>query len=152
MAFRASWYRGGVFYEGLYTDYGGPLCKIVDTSDILVEGLSASSFKIEESVNQGGRSIFNDRGQVVFWAQLTDGRTGIFLATPEEQTLATISSFTVTAFDKAIIIKWATESEIDNAGFNLYRSGSEYGSYTKINDALYTGQRCSHRRCIISNC
>ena len=33
-------------------------------------------------------------------------------------------------------IAWTTESEIDNAGFNLYRSESENGDYTKINNSL----------------
>lgn len=31
---------------------------------------------------------------------------------------------------------WNAESEIDNAGFNLYRAESEDGEYVKINDSL----------------
>jgi hypothetical protein len=33
-------------------------------------------------------------------------------------------------------VRWRTESETDNAGFNLYRSTSEDGEYTKINEDL----------------
>ena len=31
---------------------------------------------------------------------------------------------------------WETKSEIDNAGFNIYRAESEDGEYVKINDNL----------------
>lgn len=35
-----------------------------------------------------------------------------------------------------IILRWKTESEKDNAGFNIYRSETRNGNYVKINDAL----------------
>ncbi len=35
-----------------------------------------------------------------------------------------------------IILAWTTESEISNAGFNLYRSHTRDGGYIKINDTL----------------
>ncbi len=34
------------------------------------------------------------------------------------------------------MIEWSTASEVDSAGFNIYRSESENGEYTKINGAL----------------
>jgi hypothetical protein len=34
------------------------------------------------------------------------------------------------------MIKWKTESEIDNAGFNLKRAESESGAYVQINSSL----------------
>jgi hypothetical protein len=42
-----------------------------------------------------------------------------------------------------VIIQWTTESEIDNAEFNLYRSKSEDGDYTKINTSLIPPQGSS---------
>jgi hypothetical protein len=51
-------------------------------------------------------------------------------------TLITLSSFTATPSDRAVILKWTTESEIDNAGFNIYRAESENGKYVKINGSL----------------
>jgi hypothetical protein len=42
-----------------------------------------------------------------------------------------------------VTLVWSTESEIDNAGFNLYRSTSEDGDYTKINTSLIPAQGSS---------
>ena len=39
----------------------------------------------------------------------------------------------------AVVITWSTESELDNAGFNLLRSSSRSGEFTKINAQLIPG-------------
>jgi hypothetical protein len=51
-------------------------------------------------------------------------------------TLITLSFFKAVPKPFLVIINWATESEIDNAGFNIYRSESEDGKYVKINAKL----------------
>jgi hypothetical protein len=51
-------------------------------------------------------------------------------------TLITLASFTATPSDRKIILEWTTASEIDNAGFNLYRAEAENGEYMKINSSL----------------
>jgi hypothetical protein len=51
-------------------------------------------------------------------------------------TLVSLSSFEATATNKQIILTWTTESEIDNAGFNIYRSEAKDGTYTKLNTSL----------------
>ena len=38
-----------------------------------------------------------------------------------------------------VVIRWTTESSVDNAGFNLLRSESRSGPFTKINSALIAG-------------
>jgi hypothetical protein len=53
-----------------------------------------------------------------------------------ETTVIQLSSFTATPKAGRVIIEWNTESEINNAGFNIYRATSENGEYTKINDSL----------------
>ena len=57
-----------------------------------------------------------------------------------EPTVIELSSFTATPFRLTVIVEWSTESEIDNAGFNLYRSASEVGEYIKINASLIPAQ------------
>ena len=58
----------------------------------------------------------------------------------DEPTLINLSSFTATPRNKKVIIKWSTESETDNAGFNIYRSTSEEGDYEQINDLLISAE------------
>jgi len=38
-----------------------------------------------------------------------------------------------------VLVEWTTESEVDVAGFNLYRSESPDGPYVKTNPALIPG-------------
>ena len=38
-----------------------------------------------------------------------------------------------------VIVEWTTESEVDTAGFNVYRSESPEGTYIKINHELIPG-------------
>ncbi len=51
-----------------------------------------------------------------------------------------LSAFNATVYQDYILVSWTTESEIDNAGFNLYRSQEENGEYTKINENLIPAQ------------
>ncbi|PXF57168.1 MAG: hypothetical protein C4B58_10935 [Deltaproteobacteria bacterium] len=45
-------------------------------------------------------------------------------------------SFSATAFEDHIILKWETASEIDNAGFHLWRTETEDAEYSRITDYL----------------
>ncbi len=54
-----------------------------------------------------------------------------------------LTSFTAQPLNKKIQLEWITASEIDNAGFNLYRSESENGEYEKINTSLFPAQGSS---------
>jgi hypothetical protein len=48
-------------------------------------------------------------------------------------TLIELSSFTAKPGNQKVTLNWATESEIDNAGFNILRSTEEAGTYEQIN-------------------
>jgi hypothetical protein len=51
----------------------------------------------------------------------------------EGETAISLSSFTAKGAFRKVILQWKTETEIDNAGFNIYRAESENGQYDKIN-------------------
>jgi len=55
-------------------------------------------------------------------------------------TAITIASFTAKPLNGEVVLEWSTETEIDNAGFNLYRATAEDGEYDKINNALIPAQ------------
>ncbi len=61
-----------------------------------------------------------------------------------------LSSFTATRTDGAIVVEWATASELNNAGFNLLRSTARTGGFTQVNPQLIagagtTGERTTYR-------
>ena len=45
-----------------------------------------------------------------------------------------------------IVIRWITESELNNAGFNILRSETRNGEFTKINTSLIAGQGTTSER------
>ena len=51
-------------------------------------------------------------------------------------TAITLSSFTAIPKRKSVVLRWKTETEVDNFGFNIYRSESESGQYVKVNEKL----------------
>jgi hypothetical protein len=51
-----------------------------------------------------------------------------------------LSSFTATPGIGKVVLTWKTESEINNAGFNLYCASTENGNYKKINASLIQAQ------------
>ena len=50
--------------------------------------------------------------------------------------LVELVSFTAEALEDSILLDWETASEIDNAGFHLWRSEQEDGTYVQITDVL----------------
>jgi hypothetical protein len=70
------------------------------------------------------------------------GRQKGFIAIPQS-TLIALNTFTAVSKSDKVILQWSTESEIDNAGFNIYRSGAEDEKYTKINSSLIPAQGSS---------
>jgi hypothetical protein len=48
-------------------------------------------------------------------------------------TLVDLSYFRATSLDSAVILEWATETELDNAGFNIWRSEEKDGQCVRIN-------------------
>jgi hypothetical protein len=62
--------------------------------------------------------------------------TCTFTNEDEDITAIGLISFEVEANDGRARILWETGTEIDNAGFNIYRAGSPDGPWVKVNDSL----------------
>jgi hypothetical protein len=79
-----------------------------------------------------GTPVYADSNKKTDWYHETN-------PTPGEQTdktLVELASFTATGHDDYVQVEWETASEIDNDGFNLWRSEAEAGSYTQLNADL----------------
>ena len=58
-----------------------------------------------------------------------------------------LSTFRPTRLDDgSVVIRWATESELNNAGFNILRSETRDGQFTKLNTQLIAGQGTTSER------
>jgi uncharacterized repeat protein (TIGR01451 family) len=55
------------------------------------------------------------------------------------ETPVELTRFTAQARPGVIELEWTTESETDNLGFNVYRSTSANGPFSRVNTALITG-------------
>jgi len=58
-------------------------------------------------------------------------------------TLVTLEEFNAVSGNHVVTLLWQTASEINNAGFNLYRSEVQNGTYKKINAAIIPAQGIS---------
>ncbi len=71
------------------------------------------------------------------FAALSGGEFGAGGGSP---TAITLADFTATPHAGGILLTWETAAELDNAGFNLYRSTTPEGPYTRLNDTLIPPQ------------
>ena len=55
-------------------------------------------------------------------------------------TVVSLIDFNAVPANRIVTLVWSTASEIDNAGFNIYRAESEDGEYIKINESLIPAQ------------
>jgi hypothetical protein len=57
-----------------------------------------------------------------------------------QPTNVTFSAFSAEVSRDGIVIQWTTETEPNNAGFNIFRSTSENGNYSQVNEAMVAAQ------------
>ena len=69
----------------------------------------------------------------------TAGSAGTTTELQDVSLPVTLSAFTAIPTDSAVILKWRTESEVDNLGWDIYRSEKKDGKFIKINDELIPG-------------
>jgi hypothetical protein len=107
-----------ISYSGVDYDFAGYLDEVrISDTDRTVEWL-----KTEHS-NQSDPSTF-------------------YIVGDEEDpapTAVDLVSFTATGQDENVLVEWETAQEVDNLGFNLYRSAELGGTYSKLNSRLIPG-------------
>jgi len=116
----------------LYTDQNRSICDIITANDYRgVRVLMSDS----EQVNG-----FTITGKAMLtWGAIPANEIPgfhIFLMNTHEPTVITLSSFIAEPMNGSVFLFWETASEIDNVGFNLYRSESKNGGLTLLNDDI----------------
>jgi hypothetical protein len=136
-----------VVEAGAFTEFYGTLYVAISTT-------LPANFPGEELPGAGGAKIY--RLQVPVTTTTTVPATTTTTApatttttvpssttTTEIPTLINLSYFDAERFWRRIIVTWQTESEVNNAGFNLYRAATEDGEYVQINSSLIPAQGTS---------
>ena len=85
----------------------------------------------------------NGRNLAVFRAEKKTGRA---LIRSSEPVPVTLSRFRAEHTDAGVILKWTTESELDNAGFYIYRSQTRDGTFKVVNPTLIQGAGTTSER------
>ncbi len=126
---------------------GGTVTLIFDFSDagfgttpsgpytLLKRSGTSGGFKgiaIAPGPHTGDQVVFNNVSVANLGSYFTLGN-----GTP---TAVKLVSFEVIAQDEALLVTWETAQELDNVGFNLYRSTAADGPYTLLNDTLIPPQ------------
>jgi len=149
-----TWHHVAATYDGslmrIYIDGDPETSTLIKTDDIL-----PSTSELDFWIGHGDQP--KDVGWSAGWegqideVRLSDyGRTGDWIKTefynqwePEtfysvsaEQTLVELSYFRAKPLDSAVLLEWATETELDNEGFNVLRRDGEDGQYVRINAYL----------------
>jgi len=70
----------------------------------------------------------------------------IWLKSGDKPLPVTLSHFRAERTDTGVVLKWATESELDNAGFYIYRSQTRDGEFKVVNPTLVQGAGTTSER------
>ncbi len=116
--------------------------KVEDSGASANDGTLLSSWKL------ASKSTLNQAQEPTYYGSQDDAGTPGYRAGGALP--VSLSSFTATRTDGAIVVEWATASELNNAGFNLLRSSTRTGAFTQVNPQLIagagtTGERTTYR-------
>ncbi|MBN2281537.1 MAG: T9SS type A sorting domain-containing protein [Candidatus Marinimicrobia bacterium] len=88
-----------------------------------------------------GMSVAISDGKAVIGAPFKNSNVGsAYITSNLDNSLPVeLSGFTAIQKQSAVVLSWTTESELNNLGFNIYKSTKETGDFVKINEALIQG-------------
>ncbi len=85
------------------------------------------------------KTIVNNFQNTSPWTQSDISANGTYTNPVDTSLPVELFSFTASAGTSVITIRWTTQSEINNLGFNVYRSETAEGPYQKINTDIIKG-------------
>lgn len=97
-----------------------------------------------EELNLVGNPLKNQKLLLALLRQNPNAK--IFLKNLDEPLPVTLSSFRAERADAGVVLKWTTESELDNAGFNILRSETKNGRFKTVNSKLIQGAGTTSER------
>ena len=104
LAFQANYSPTGSSFDGIYTGQDPVQDKVIQTGDAL-GGSTVTALTY-------GNDALNDSGQVVFWAELANGTSGIYTATPvPEPSTAILALF---AIGTLLLLRRPTHTSLSN--------------------------------------
>lgn len=136
--------------DGDFGDTFGPTSEHIVANESQADGIAPYNFALDLSTVTDGHYYFRFRvcegeedcddpgtfsDEVVVNGEIEDYYWPVGNPTAVE-----LADFSATPTDASIVATWETATELDNVGFNLYRSTAEAGDYVKLNDALIPTQ------------
>ncbi len=116
----------------------------VDTAGGLLDLSVGDSMEVRWTVYEGAGSCNPDTALLDFACGTTDDGFQSFATNEYDDcqgvSSVDISSLSANGHDGYVEVNWTTASELDNAGFNLYRSLSKDGEKSQLNEALIPAQ------------
>lgn len=138
--------------DGIALSYDGTLIQFLSYGGTFAatEGAANGITSTDIGVSESGSTVSNTSLQLLYngteyddfswtsgntqtWGEKnSDGET-------DQSLPVTLSSFTATNNNGTVVLNWTTESEVNNMGFNLYKSEFIDGEFVKINEFIIEG-------------
>jgi len=153
--FKPSLYAGTIAWHGFdgndYEIYSWDGTTTIQVTDDLLDNLNPSLYAGTIAWHRNGEIYYWDGNTITqvtnnnfpngFFPSLYNGTIAwygwdgndyeIYYATPAPSAVS-ISTFTAASTGAYVLLDWHSETELDNVGFNIYRSSAEADNYTKI--------------------
>ncbi len=120
----------------------GDRISLARANDVMNDGSGSFTSGISDGTEPGGWILSNADGRteridLVYYGNKDD------ISTPGQTVKSplpvNLSSFRPALENGEVVIRWTTESELDNAGFNVYRSEIRDGEFEQVNAELIQG-------------